>query len=96
MVIPALFMGVIILIQCTRDGDASKAGQKPDLEAIATSRTMGLTLLEENKLEAAAEEFKKLISLAPGEVLGYANLGLVYLRTGDYEEAKTIWQKRWR
>ncbi|MFQ5629570.1 MAG: FG-GAP-like repeat-containing protein, partial [bacterium] len=66
--------------------------QEPDPETtknIISSRTLGLAFLEENRLEEAEAEFKKLIELAPDEALGYANLGLVYLRLGRYEEAET-------
>lgn len=51
-------------------------------------RTMGLAYLEENKLEEAEAEFRKLIELVPDEALGYANLGLVYLRMSKYAEAE--------
>ena len=52
-----------------------------------TMRTLGLAYLEENKLEDAEAEFLKLIKLAPDEALGFANLGLVYLRMDNYPEA---------
>ncbi len=45
-----------------------------------TMRTLGLAYLEENKLSEAEAEFLKLTKLAPDEALGFANLGLVYLR----------------
>jgi Tfp pilus assembly protein PilF len=48
-----------------------------------------LAFLEENRLDEAEAEFLKLIDLAPDEPLGYANLGLVYLRMGRYEDAET-------
>ncbi|MCG8306487.1 MAG: FG-GAP-like repeat-containing protein [Cytophagales bacterium] len=52
-----------------------------------TMRTLGLAYLEENKLEEAEAEFLKLTDLAPDEALGFANLGLVYLRMDDYPRA---------
>lgn len=55
---------------------------------IISSRTLGLAYLEENKLEDAETEFKKLIQLAPTEALGYANLGIVYMRMGKYQDAE--------
>ena len=48
---------------------------------------------EENKLEEAEVEFLKLIDIAPKEKLGYANLGIVYLRTGKYKEAEEAIRK---
>lgn len=52
-----------------------------------TMRTLGLAYLEENKLEEAEAEFVKLTDIAPDEALGFANLGLVYLRMDNYPEA---------
>ena len=70
----------------------TKEERKPDSllrsENIITERTLGLAYLEENKLDEAEAEFLKLITLAPGEAIGYANLGLVYLRMGKYKEAE--------
>src|SRR5436309_4233405 len=58
-----------------------------DAGAILTARTLGLAYLEDNRLEDAEAEFKKLIQLAPDEPSGYANLGLVDLRMGRYQDA---------
>jgi len=55
---------------------------------ILSTRILGLSYLEENKLDEAEAEFLKLVKLAPDEVMGYANLGLVYLRKGNYDDAK--------
>ncbi|MCK5701376.1 MAG: tetratricopeptide repeat protein, partial [Cyclobacteriaceae bacterium] len=52
-----------------------------------TIRTLGLAYMEENKLEEAEAEFLKLTDIAPDEALGFANLGLVYLRMDKYENA---------
>jgi len=58
-----------------------------DAGTILTARTLGLAYLEENRLEDAQAEFTKLIRLAPDEPSGHANLGLVYLRLGRYQDA---------
>ena len=56
-------------------------------EAIS-AKSMGLAYLEENELENAEIQFKRLIELAPGDASGYANLGVVYLRAGKYDLAE--------
>lgn len=58
-----------------------------------TIRTLGLAYLEENNLQEAESEFKKLIELDPNESLGYANLGLVYVRMGKYTDAESQLKK---
>jgi len=73
---------VLILNNCSEQ----KVQNIPDL---ITLRTMGLAYLEENKLPEAEIAFRQLIQLAPDEALGYANLGLVYIRLGNYDRAET-------
>lgn len=51
-------------------------------------RNLGVAHLEENNLEDAIGEFQKLVDIAPQEPLGYANVGLAYLRMGEYEQAE--------
>ena len=58
-----------------------------DVGTILTARTLGLAYLDENRLDEAEAEFKKLIRLAPDEPSGHANLGIVYLRLGRYQDA---------
>ena len=50
---------------------------------------MGLNYLDRGQLPEAEAQFKKLIALAPADPLGYANLGLTYLRAGRYSDAET-------
>jgi tetratricopeptide (TPR) repeat protein len=74
----------IVLIGCKKreaiDPDTAKQ--------MVTHRNLGLAYLEENKQREAAEEFQKLIEIAPREALGYANLGLIYLRMHEHEQAE--------
>ncbi len=88
IIFPLLILGSLMIKQCGGNPEKSKAKQEEKTEALVTARTMGLAMLEDNNLEGAEDEFRKLVSLAPGEAIGYANLGLVYLRTGDYDLAK--------
>ena len=47
---------------------------------ITSHRNFGLAYLEEERYSDAANEFLMLIEKAPKEPLGYANLGLTYMR----------------
>ncbi len=58
------------------------------LSEILSAKSLGLAYLEENKLEDAEIQFKKLIELSPEDASGYANLGVVYLRLGKNEDAE--------
>ncbi|MFN2571765.1 MAG: FG-GAP-like repeat-containing protein [Gemmatimonadales bacterium] len=63
--------------------------EKPvDAGALITARTVGLDALQRGRLADAEREFGKVIALAPRDPLGYANLGLTYLREGRYEDAE--------
>lgn len=56
-------------------------------QLMIVHRNVGLAYLEENKLDEAAVEFRKLTEIAPWEPLGFTNLGLTYLRRGELDEA---------
>lgn len=68
-------------------GACSEPAPPVDPGELLTIRTVGLALLEENRLDDAEIEFLRLIELAPDEPLGSANLGLTYLRMGRLEDA---------
>ncbi|HEY5491384.1 MAG TPA: FG-GAP-like repeat-containing protein [Gemmatimonadaceae bacterium] len=53
------------------------------------SRTRGLLYLQVDRLDSAELQFKQVVALAPGEALGYANLGLTYLRGARLKEAES-------
>ena len=57
-------------------------------DAIITARTLGLAYLRDGQLAQAESAFQKVIDMAPGQALGYANLGLVHLRQGRYKDAE--------
>src|SRR5882762_3041762 len=60
-----------------------------DQGALITARTIGLDDLQRGRLAEAEQEFRTVIALAPRDPLGYANLGLTYLRGGRYGEAES-------
>jgi len=56
-------------------------------EELFQAQSLGLNDLELGRLQEAEAQFKKVMALAPGEPLGYANLGLTYLRCARYGTA---------
>jgi hypothetical protein len=61
---------------------------------MVSHRNLGLAYLEEERYSDAANEFKMLVETAPNEPLGYANLGLTYMRmSGQLEQSEEWLQK---
>ncbi len=79
VIVPVLFFG------CNQQSKKTKHGTP---EEIISTRTLGVAYLEENQLDKAEVEFRKLIELDPESATGYANLGLVFLRKGKYSDAE--------
>ena len=79
---------IILVVALQYTGCSNEKDKQKSLDMI-TARTMGLAYLEENKLPEAEAAFKQLVTIAPKEALGYANLGLVYTRMGKYEKAES-------
>ncbi len=89
MNIKYILSGIVVLSLLISGGcKQHKTSQQASPEEITSTKSLGLAYLEENKLDQAEAEFRKLTELAPDEVSGYANLGLVYLRMGKYQEAE--------
>lgn len=57
------------------------------VQELITLRNQGLLELERGQLPEAEARFARLVSAAPNEPLGHANLGLTLLRAGRLEEA---------
>ena len=57
------------------------------VEELFSTRMLGLSYLQRNRLPEAEAQFKKLIELAPNDPLGYTNLGLAYLQAGNAGQA---------
>jgi tetratricopeptide (TPR) repeat protein len=62
--------------------------EPPPIDEMFTARMQGLSFLERGQLPEAEAQFKRLVTLAPKEPLGYANLGLTYLQGGRYTDAE--------
>lgn len=60
-----------------------------DRQELLTAHSLGLNDLQIGHLSEAEQQFKKVVQLAPDDPLGYANLGLTYLRGARFREAET-------
>ena len=80
---------LILTVLVALGGAYSVPAQTPHLDA-ERQKNMGVGYLEEDQPVEAAKAFRLVISLAPTEALGYADLGLCYLRMGQADSAG-IW-----
>ncbi len=83
--VPFALIAAAVLAAVAGCGPAERAD---NAGTLVTSRTLGLAYLQTDQLEEAEAEFRKVISLAPDEALGYANLALTLLRGGRLPEAE--------
>ena len=79
-------IGMLLLGACR--GGAPAGDAVANGAAAVTARTWGLAYLQGNQLPQAEAEFRKVVALAPDQAVGYADLGLVYLREGRYRDAE--------
>ena len=61
---------------------------------MITHRNLGMAYLEEGQLRDAADEFSMLVEIAPKEPLGYANLGLTYMRMSGKMDKSEEWLQK--
>lgn len=79
-----LLAAVLVAASCAPDSSRSEA----ELVEAFRLRNVGLARLEEGQPVEAAEAFRSLTELLPGEPLGHADLGLALLRQGRVDEAE--------
>lgn len=63
-------------------------------EKIVSHRNKGLAYLEEENFTEAEKEFRVLTHLVPQDPLGFANLGLTYLKSDDQLNQSEKWLKK--
>src|SRR5437867_958470 len=78
----------LLLLGCR--GAAPRGDEQARSDSAVMARTWGLAYLQQHQLPRAEAEFRKVVALAPDQALGYANLGLVYLREGRYRDADAL------
>ena len=61
---------------------------------MVSARNLGIAYLEEERYLDAVKEFEILIQIASEEPMGYANLGLAYMRMNNKLEESEIWLKK--
>lgn len=74
---------VLPVVSCTTSREG--AGGPPVSEEAYVHNNLGIAQLEEQWFDKAAEEFTRVIELAPERIEGYVNLGIakLYLHEGD-------------
>ena len=85
---PLLLFLTLVLCVCISGCKKKEAASSDQVRALLSHRSLGLAFLEENQLDQAGKEFRKIIELAPAEAFGHANLALATLRKGHHGEAE--------
>ncbi|MCG8468003.1 MAG: tetratricopeptide repeat protein, partial [Gemmatimonadetes bacterium] len=80
----ALLLALVGLAACDTTPPPPPASQADILQAQGA----GQAFLQQDNLAEAGREFARLVEMAPDESAGYAGLGLVALRDGDFDEAE--------
>ncbi|SVB06384.1 uncharacterized protein METZ01_LOCUS159238, partial [marine metagenome] len=75
-IIPILFLALLLTNGCEHKEKVNQDRYKQ----MVSYRNLGLAYMEEERYSEAANEFIMLVEIAPKEPLGYANLGLTYMR----------------
>jgi Flp pilus assembly protein TadD len=83
MIRPTVALGVTIVLAVV-----GCRSEPVDPQELLTATAIGQSDLRKGQLQLAEEQFRKVVSLAPRDPLGHANLGLTYLRGERYAEAE--------
>ena len=89
-IIPILFITLLLTNGCENEVKIDQFTFKQ----MVSHRNLGLAYLEEERYSEATNEFNMLVETAPKEPLGYANLGLTYMRmSGKLKQSEEWLQK---
>jgi len=80
----------VILASCAdRPAERNPVEQAPATPAdLLAARGAGEAFLQQDRLEEAGNEFRRLVELAPDDPAGYTGLGLIALREGRLPDAE--------
>ena len=84
----ALSAGILSLPLLTACGEAGAPVPEASLAEILAARGTADAALQQDRLEDARSEYRRLVEMAPAEAAGYAGLGLTALKAADYESAE--------
>jgi len=91
-----LFLSFLFLVFILGCGNNNKTKDVSTIIDLVEARNLGLAYLEENRLDEAEAQFIKMTEKAPDDAMGHANLGLIYLRKGDFTKAEKAVQQALR
>jgi len=89
-IIPILFTLFFVNTGCNQNKKIDKGTYKQ----MVSYHNLGLAYMEEERYSDAANEFIKLVEVAPKEPLGYANLGLTYMRMSGKLDKSEEWLQK--
>ena len=77
-----------LLAGCDAGGGPEGAAPAASTAEILAARGAGDAFLQQDRLAEAADEFQRLVEMAPEDPAGYAGLGLIALRDGRPDDAE--------
>ncbi len=88
------------LIYCLSETNRKQAAinllekaQRVFIDSVSILLPLGVLYVKENNLEKAAETFRKVISIAPGEWKAHRNLAIIYEKTGKHIFAEKFFKR---
>lgn len=85
---PIRVCGLTFLALIVGCGEAGAPVPEASLAEILATRGTADAALQQDRLEDARADYRRLVEMAPAEAAGYAGLGLTALKAADYEAAE--------